>query len=66
MLKWDFCYPSKSVDFLDLTIWIEDSHLLTKTYERDMNLYHYISPSSNHPHKMIVGIIYSLLWNYKQ
>ena len=31
-----------------------------------MNLYHYINPSSNHPPKMIVGIIYSLLWTYKQ
>ena len=65
-LKWDFCSPSKSVDFLDLTTWIEDGHLLTKTYQKDMNLYQYISPSSNRPPKMIVGIIYSLLQTYKQ
>ena len=66
LLKWDFCPPSKSVDFLDLTIWIEDGYLLTKTFQKAMNLYHYISPSSNHPPKMIVGILYSLLRTYMQ
>ena len=65
LLKWDFSTPSKSVDFLDLTIYIEDGRLLTKTYQKPMNLYQYISPSSNHPPKMIAGILYSLLRTYK-
>ena len=65
MLKWDFKEPSKSVDFLDLTIYIEDGWVLTKTYQKSMNLYQYISPSSNHPPKMIRGIVYSLLRTYK-
>jgi len=65
LLKWDFSTPSKSVDFLDLTIFIEDGRLLTKTFQKPMNLYQYISPSSNHPPKMIVGILYSLLRTYK-
>ena len=65
MLKWDFKEPSKSVDFLDLTIYIEDGWVLTRTYQKSMNLYQYISPSSNHPPTMIKGIVYSLLRTYK-
>ena len=65
LLKWDFSVPSKSVNFLDLTIYIENGWVLTKTYQKPMNLYHYISPSSNHPPKMIRGIVYSLLCTYK-
>ena len=53
ILKWDFFEPSKSVNFLDLTIYIKDGFILTKTYQKSMNLYHYISPSSDHPPKMI-------------
>ena len=65
LLEWDFSELSKSVNFLDLTIYIKDGFILTKTYQKPMNLYHYISPSSNHPPKMIEGIIYSLLRTYK-
>ena len=65
LLKWDFKEPSKSVDFLDLTIYIEDGWVLTKTYQKSMNLYQYICPSSNHPPTMIKGIVYSLLRTYK-
>jgi len=43
LLKWDFSARSQSVDFLDLTIFIEDGRLLTKTYQKPMNLYQYIS-----------------------
>ena len=42
LLKWDFKEPSKSVDFLDLTIYIENGWVPTKTYQKSMNLYQYI------------------------
>ena len=64
-LKWVFSEPSKTVDFLDLTLYVEDGYVLTKTFQKTMNLYHYICPSSNHPPEMIKGIIYSLLRTYK-
>ena len=65
ILTWDFEEPSPTVDFLDLTISI-DQHwrITTKTYQKALNLYQYIPPMSAHPPNMIKGIIYSLMRNY--
>ena len=50
---------------MDLTISIENELIVTKTFQKAMNLYQYLSPMSNHPPKMIKSIIYSLLKTYK-
>ena len=65
ILEWEFEEPSKAVNFLDLTISIENEKISTKTFQKAMNLYQYLSPRSNHPPGMIKGIIYSLLKTYK-
>ena len=65
ILEWEFEEPSKTVNFLDLTISIENEKISTKTFQKAMNLYQYLSPRSNHPPGMIKGIIYSLLKTYK-
>ena len=61
LLKWKFQEPSKMVNFLDLTVYIKNGFVLTKTFQKSLNLYHYLSPFSNHPPKMIKGTIYILL-----
>ena len=61
ILTWEFMEPAKSVDFLDLIILIENKQIVTRTYQKALNLYQYIIPISNHPPKMIEGIIFSLL-----
>ena len=38
MLEWEFEEPSKRVKFLDLTISIENETIVTKTYQKAMNL----------------------------
>ena len=38
----------------------------TKTYQKEMNLYLYIPPSSAHPAGMIKGLIYSAIRRYKR
>ena len=58
--------PANSVDFLDLTILIENNKIVTWTYQKALNLYQYISPMSNHLPKSMQGIIFSLLKNYKK
>ena len=60
ILTWIFEESSKSVNLLDSTISIEGNEIV-KTYQKELNLYQYISPLSNRPPKMIQGIIYSLL-----
>jgi len=64
ILTWEFKEPSQSVAFLDLTISIEESRITTKTYQKALNLYHYIMPQSNHPPNMMKCILYSLMRNY--
>ena len=42
ILTWDFEEPSHTVNFLDLTISIENCRIVTRTYQKPMNLYQYI------------------------
>ena len=64
-LKWTCIKPTLTVDFLDLTLAIENRHISTKTYQEELNLYLYIPPRSAHPPGMIKGVIASLLNRYK-
>ena len=61
ILKWEFEEPSRLVDFLDLTINGENSRITTKTYQKALNLYQYLSLLSTHPKQMTKGIIFSLM-----
>lgn len=67
-LQWDATSLKKSVDFLDLTITIEDDgKISTKTFQKAMNLHLYIPATSAHRTGMIKGIINSLIHRfYKQ
>jgi len=67
ILTWDFdIIPSATVNFLDLTITINPNYRIqTKTYQKAMNLYQYIPPSSAHSPKMMKGIVYGLIRQYK-
>ena len=64
ILEWDIEEPSDSVDFLDLTISLKNRRITTKTYQKALNLYQYLTPTSNHPPRMMRGIIHSLLSKY--
>jgi hypothetical protein len=64
ILKWDIEEPSTSVDFLDLTLTIEGSRIVSKTFQKAMNLYLYIPPASAHPEGCIKGTVYGLINRY--
>ena len=66
ILTWEFEEPSLSVVFLDLTISIERGQIVYKTFQKALNLYQYIPPTSAHPPWMMRGIIYSLMRNYRR
>jgi hypothetical protein len=64
-LTWKVEELSRSVNFLDLTIAIgEDRRIVTKTYEKPMNLYLYIPPASAHPPGVLKSIVYGNLRRY--
>ena len=57
-LKWDCETPSLSVNFMDLTISIEDGRAITTLYEKKRNLYLYIPPHSSHPKGVLTGLVF--------
>ena len=66
ILKWDITeiIPSTSVNFLDMTLSIENGRIVSKTFQKKMNLHLYIPPSSEHPPSCIKGTIFSLILRY--
>jgi hypothetical protein len=64
LLKWDFSELSHSVNFLDLMISINHGEITFCTYQKLMNLYHYIPLHSAHPPGLIRGMIYGLVKTY--
>ena len=49
--------PSNTVNFLDVTIFIEDDHLAYKPYFKPTHNFNLLSPSSNHPLHIFKSII---------
>ena len=64
ILKWDCSKPTLTVNFLDMTISIQNSTISTKTYQKEGNPYLYINPNSAHPPSMIKGIIFGTIKRY--
>ena len=56
-LRWIVSERSTTVDFLDLTLSLENGHITTKTFQKPMNLYLYIPPTSAHPTSCYKGLI---------
>ena len=64
-LKWIIDDRSKEVNFLDITIKINElNRIETWTYQKPMNLYLYITENSAHPPGMMRGIIFGELKRY--
>ena len=54
---------SKTVDFMDMTITINNSNTIETTlFEKRLNLHLYIPPHSAHPPGLLPGIVYSTLF----
>ena len=51
-------------NFLDLSLHISNSKILTKTYQKSMNLYLYIPSNSAHPPSCLKGLITGELRRY--
>ena len=60
-LKWTCTGFVTSLEFLDLTISIQDKEIHFKTFQKLLNLYLYIPPISAHSPDMIRGLIFGRL-----
>jgi hypothetical protein len=57
-LEWVCEKPTTTVNFMDLTIRIENGRLVTTIFEKAQNLYLYIPPHSSHPKGVLTGLIF--------
>jgi hypothetical protein len=57
-LEWKFSTLVTKVDFLDITINLNNNKLSTTLFETEMNLYLYIPPGSAHPPRVLPGLIF--------
>ena len=61
-LKWELEDPSDKVNFMDLTITIQNGHISPSLFEKPLNLHLYIPPHSAHPPGLLPGIVHSTLF----
>ena len=68
VLTWDITgiKPATSVNFLDMTLTIENDRIISRTFQKAMNLHLYIPPMSEHPPGCIRGTIFGLISRYYQ
>jgi hypothetical protein len=66
ILTWDIKQQrrSQSVNFLDLTLTIEGSRVISRTFQKDLNLYLYLPPYSAHPPGVLKGTLFGLIRRY--
>ena len=59
VLTWDITdiKPATSVNFLDMTLTPENDRIISRTFQKAMNLHLYIPPMSGHPPGCICGTI---------
>ena len=62
-LTWEFSERSKSIDFMDMTISINNLNKIETTlFEKGLNLHLYIPPHSSHPPGLLPGIVHGTLF----
>ena len=65
ILHWEVYKPSKTVDFLDITIQITNNYdITTKTFEKELNLHNYLPSNSAHPPGTPKSLIIGFLTRY--
>ena len=64
-LEWEVEEPTRTTNFLDLTVKLEpNGGFKTKTYVKPMNLHLYIPPESAHPKGVLKSLIFGNLIRY--
>ena len=66
VLTWDITdiKPAASVNFLGKALTIENDRIISRTFQKAMNLHLYIPPMSQHPPICIRGTIFGLISRY--
>ena len=57
-LEWKFSKLSDRVNFLDITLTMQDNTIQTTLFEKSINQYLYIPPGSAHPPRVLLGLVH--------
>ena len=57
-LVWTCTEPSVSCIFMDMVVSIEEQRIITRVYEKDLNLYLYLPPNSAHSKGVGTGLVF--------
>ena len=60
-LTWEFSELCNTLPFLDIQISIENGIITTRLYEKALNLYLYLPPSSTHSAGVTKGLVYGMV-----
>ena len=60
-LKWEFTTMTNTINFLDVTLTLQNGSIITRMYEKVLNLYLYLPPHSSHPPGVLKGLIHGRL-----
>ena len=67
ILEWEAEQCTTSANFIDLTSsTTKDIIIETRPYQKAMNIYHYLPPTSAHPLSVIHGMICGMLRKYDE
>ena len=61
-LRWEFTTAATTIDFLDVTLTINNGCIDTCLYEKELNLYLYLPPSSAHPPGVLKGLVHGMIY----
>jgi hypothetical protein len=59
-LEWEFSKLSKTIDFMDVHLYISPTGIKSRLYKKPMNFYLYLPPHSAHPPGVLPGLIISM------
>jgi hypothetical protein len=65
-IKFSYHYSKEKIDYLDLTIILQDKDIRFHTHQKALNKYGYITPHSCHPYHVFKGWIIAELNRYKK
>jgi hypothetical protein len=60
-LEWIVSSPSQSVDYMDLSLSIQNARITTTLYEKPSNHHLYIPPHSCHPPGLLGGMVFGMV-----
>ena len=65
-LEWEFTSLSTSCNFMDMTLKVQGSRIVTSVFEKEMNLYLYLPPFSAHAKGVGTGLVLGHILRYRR